>query len=224
MCAGPGRDWDQWAKMSGRFPAEQIELRAGGQEVEAGFRAGPAAPRAAAAPPASPTARAGRGRRRRRRRAAPSVSSTAPQSEVCCCLEISTPSRSRHRSLQPVPVGEGAHQLGGDLGAADRRHGDAEALLQHRHVEAREMHQLGHRRVGQQPRSGCGQFGPRPPKAGGMICTRWARPSPAESCTRHSRSRRGSSPIVSVSTATTGPRSTVRPAGRAGAAGWCRWP
>ena len=50
-----------------------------------------------------------------------SLSVAAPQSELCCCLEMSTPSSSCSRYLQPVPVGVGAHQLGGDLGAVDRR-------------------------------------------------------------------------------------------------------
>ena len=63
-----------------------------------------------------------------------------------------------------------------------------------------------------------GQSKPRPPRARGISCTRWACPSPPESCTRQSRSRCGFSPIVSVSTATTGPRS--RPSGRSCR---CRW-
>ena len=37
------------------------------------------------------------------------------------------------------------------------------------------------------------------------ICTTSAEPSPGESCTTQSRSRRASSPIASVSTATAGP-------------------
>jgi hypothetical protein len=39
----------------------------------------------------------------------------------------------------------------------------------------------------------------------GGICTTSAEPSPGESCTTQSRSRFGSSPIASVSTATAGP-------------------
>ena len=39
-------------------------------------------------------------------------------------------------------------------------------------------------------------------RAPGGICTTSAVPSPGESCTTHSRSRRGSSPMVSVSIAT----------------------
>mgnify|MGYP000502942717 CR=1 FL=1 len=44
------------------------------------------------------------------------------------------------------------------------------------------------------------------------ICTRCASPFPSDNCTRHSLSRRGSSPIVSVSMATTGPSRS--PSGR----------
>ncbi len=50
-----------------------------------------------------------------------------------------------------MPIGEGAHQPGGDLGAAHRRHRDAERVLQHADVEAREVHQLDHTGIGQQP-------------------------------------------------------------------------
>ena len=43
---------------------------------------------------------------------------------------------------QAVTVGEGAHQLGGDLGAADRRDGDAQGVLEDGDVEPGEMHEL----------------------------------------------------------------------------------
>ena len=49
-----------------------------------------------------------------------------------------------------MAVGKGAHELGGDLGAFDRRHGYSERVLQHTHVETGEMHQLGHVGVGHQ--------------------------------------------------------------------------
>ena len=52
--------------------------------------------------------------------------------------------------LQAVAVGVGAHQPRGDLGAPERRHRDAERMLQHRHVEAGEVKNLGDRRIGQE--------------------------------------------------------------------------
>ena len=63
-------------------------------------------------------------------------------------------------------------------------------------------------------RFGLSRYVPSGP--GRAICTQCALPSPEDSWTRHSRSRRWSSPIVSVSMATTGPRSS--PLGRS-----CRW-
>ena len=46
-----------------------------------------------------------------------------------------------------MALGEGADQLGGDLGADRRARGDAERLLQHGDVEAGEMHDPGDVRV-----------------------------------------------------------------------------
>ena len=201
--------------------AEQIQPAARRQEGEAGLGQLAAGPRAPAAPPASPTARADAARRTRRRPAARRDSSGAPQSEVCCCLDSSTPSSSRHRSFSPCRSVKVRTSLAAILVQFTGRDGDAEAVLQHGHVEAGEMHQLDDVRVGQQ-RLQVGAVVAVAAERGGTICTRCACPSPAESCTRHSRSRCGSSPMVSVSTATTGP--SVSPsAGRAGADGWCRW-
>ena len=52
--------------------------------------------------------------------------------------------------LQAVAVGIGAHQLGGDFGAIDRGAINAEVAADCRHVEAGEVEDLGHPRVGQQ--------------------------------------------------------------------------
>ena len=52
--------------------------------------------------------------------------------------------------LQAVPVGIGARQLGGDLGAIDRRRHHAERVAQRRHVETAEVEQLQHVRVREQ--------------------------------------------------------------------------
>ena len=113
----------------------------------------------------------------------------------------------RQRSFRPAAVGEGADQLGGDLGAVDRLAADAERMLDARRCRSGRNGRASappDRPAG--PRAAARQHGPR------GICTRWALPSPAESCTRHSRSRWGLSPIVSVSMATAGP--SDRPAGR----------
>ena len=84
-----------------------------------------------------------------------------------------------------MPVGVGADQPGGDLGAVDRPAVDAEVAAQHAEVEAGVVEQLEPARVGEQP----AQVG-RGVVAGGS-CTRCAAPSPADSCTTHSRSRAG---------------------------------
>ena len=55
-----------------------------------------------------------------------------------------------HQILQAVPVGIGAHQPGGDLGAIDRLGIHPEMAAQHAKVEAGEMKQLGHFRIGEQ--------------------------------------------------------------------------
>ena len=47
-------------------------------------------------------------------------------------------------------VGIGARKLGGDLGAKQRRAGDAEILTDHRHIEAREVKELRHRLIAEQ--------------------------------------------------------------------------
>eukprot|EP01136_Pigoraptor_vietnamica_P039949 Opistho-1_new@11302 len=44
--------------------------------------------------------------------------------------------------LEPMPVGEGAHQLGGDLGAVDRRAVDIQGDLQRSQIKAGEVEQL----------------------------------------------------------------------------------
>ena len=86
--------------------------------------------------------------------------------------------------FQPVPVGKGADQFCGDLGAPDRGGGHAKGGLQGRHVKAAKVEQLD--RV--QDRSAVVpdlalSVCPR------MICTRCALPSPDDNCTRHRRSR-----------------------------------
>ncbi len=48
-----------------------------------------------------------------------------------------------------MAVGEGTDQLGGDLGAAHRGDGDPEAVLEHRDVEAGEVHQFDGGGIGQ---------------------------------------------------------------------------
>ena len=101
-----------------------------------------------------------------------------------------------------MAVGEGARQPSRrswcNRPAGSRRPG----LLQGGDVEAGEMEDLQQRR--DRP-AGAVRFGAsmRRPAA---ICTSWLLPSPAESCTRQSRSRSGLRPMVSVSTATTAPR------------------
>src|SRR5271170_384684 len=52
--------------------------------------------------------------------------------------------------LKSVPVGIGPRQLGGDLGAIDRRRHHAERVAQRRHVETAEVKQLQHVRVREQ--------------------------------------------------------------------------
>jgi hypothetical protein len=56
----------------------------------------------------------------------------------------------RQQVFQPVAVGEGAHQLGRDLGTPHRGGDDAKRLLQHGDVEPAEVEQLQRRGVGQQ--------------------------------------------------------------------------
>ena len=51
--------------------------------------------------------------------------------------------------LESVPVGIGAHQLAGDLGAKHRRGDDAEIVLDRRKIEAGEMIELEPCRIGQ---------------------------------------------------------------------------
>ena len=51
-----------------------------------------------------------------------------------------------------MAVGEGAHQLGCDLGAADRRDGDAQGVLEDGDVEPGKMHELEGTRVSEQTR------------------------------------------------------------------------
>ena len=75
----------------------------------------------------------------------------APQSELCCCFERSIFSRSLHRSRRPVAVGEGARQPRGDLRAIDRHRHDAEMMVEHREIEAREVKELGHPGVCEKP-------------------------------------------------------------------------
>jgi hypothetical protein len=50
-----------------------------------------------------------------------------------------------------VAIGIGAHELGGDLGAVDRAGHDAEAVLEHGHVETGIVEDLGHARIGEKP-------------------------------------------------------------------------
>ena len=80
-----------------------------------------------------------------------------------------------HQILQPVPVGIGAHQLGRDLGAVDRRRHHAEIAPEHRHIEARVVKQLRHLGIGQ---AGASDWAPhKPPAANCTIC---AVPSPED--------------------------------------------
>ena len=51
--------------------------------------------------------------------------------------------------LEPVPVGVGAGELGGDLGAIDGCRHHAEGVAEHGHVEAAEMEEFDDIRVGQ---------------------------------------------------------------------------
>ena len=55
-----------------------------------------------------------------------------------------------HQVLQAMPVGVGAGELGGDLGAVEGARVDAEVILDHGHVEARVMEDLGDGGVGEQ--------------------------------------------------------------------------
>ena len=52
---------------------------------------------------------------------------------------------------QAVPVGEGARQPRGDLGAIDRLRHDPKIMVEHGQIEAREMKQLGDVGIGEQP-------------------------------------------------------------------------
>src|SRR5262249_56656849 len=49
--------------------------------------------------------------------------------------------------LQPEAVGEGARELGGDLGAVDRLAANAQRMFQHGDVEATEVGQLQQLRI-----------------------------------------------------------------------------
>ena len=49
--------------------------------------------------------------------------------------------------LEAMLVGVSAGQLGGDLGAIDRRADNAQVMLKDREIEPREVKDLGHRRV-----------------------------------------------------------------------------
>ena len=118
--------------------------------------------------------------------AAPRSASAAPQSLDCCCLEMSTLEQLAQQVLQPVPVGVGAHQPRGDLGAVDRRGQHAEA------VSAAPRCRSGrNERASAPPDRPASPPGSARSSGRGAICTRCASPSPAESCTRHSRSRAG---------------------------------
>ena len=167
----------------------------------------PPAPRAPAARRAPRAAGAGRARPRRRIRAAPALSVCRPPVARLLLLGDVDLEHLAQQVLQPVPVGVGAHQPRGDLGAVDRR------------ASAR-------RSGAAAPRCRTGRSGTASARAGSPSSrTRFgaapapARPAPdarrrrrADSCTRQSRSRAGTSPIVSLSIATTGPRSS--PSGR----------
>ena len=54
-----------------------------------------------------------------------------------------------HQFLQPVPIGIGAHQLAGDLGAEHRRGRHPHIILDGGQIESAEMIQLHPRRIGQ---------------------------------------------------------------------------
>jgi hypothetical protein len=106
--------------------------------------------------------------------------------------------------LQPVAVGVGAGELARGARAVERRDRDAQPVGDSGHVEAREVEDLEHARVLEEPprrgaraaRSRAGSSSPA------SICTIAPSASRSHSCTRHSRSRSVCRPIVSVSTAT----------------------
>ena len=201
----------------GVLVAQQVQPARGSAGTRSRPRPAPAAPRGSAAPPAAPTARADAARRRRHRPSAPAVSSTAPQSEVCCCFDSSTPSNSLHRSFSPcrsvkVRVSLAAIFVQRTGATVMPRLCCSTATSNRAKCISFTMTGSASRRLR------FGQSKPCPPSDGGTSCTRCACPSPAESCTRHSRSRCGLSPIVSVSTATTGP--SAKPSGRSCR---CRW-
>ena len=81
-----------------------------------------------------------------------------------------------------MPVGEGAGEARGDLGAVDRPRHDAEAVLEHGHVEAGEMEDLEHALVGEEPLQLGRLVMPAELNELGIAVA-------AESCTRQSRSR-----------------------------------
>ena len=135
-------------------------------------------PRAPAAPPAAPITRGDRARRRQRKRIARRSGPGAPQSEVCCCFDRSTPRSSLHRSLSPwrsvnVRTSFAAilvHRTGATvmprLYCSTATSNRAKCISFTTSVSA----------------SICFRFGqskPRPPRDGGTSCTRCACPSPA---------------------------------------------
>ena len=186
-----------------------------GRRASGGSRSRPppvrGALRAPGSDPACPSAGADRGRRRRHISSWSGVRVVrAPVGALLLLREVDA-EQFLAQILETVSVGEGPHQFRRDLGAIDRRAIDIEIDLERAQIEAREMEQLEDLRVLEQRLevgSGCAL-------AGGAA---W-RSAPDGICRRPGSTAPGTNgrardcrPMVSVSTATTGP--SFRPAGR----------
>ena len=129
-----------------------------------------------------------------------SLSTGAPQSDDCCCLESSTPIVFTHKIFQTMPVRIGPHQTRGDFWC--RKTGvahDFKISMNGGEVETARNDKSS--RAPDQP-APLFRFGAAKITAIGKAQPDCSSPPPSEICTRHKRSRPGSRPIVSVSTAT----------------------